>query len=178
MMWMPSILKNAAQMDIVAVGWLAAVPYLAAICLMLTVSWLSDKYQNRKLFIWPLLLIAAIAFFASWMLGNQSFWLSYALLVVAAACMYAPYGPFFALIPELLPRNVSGVSMGLINSFGALGAFLGAWLVGYLNGIMGGPGASYTFMAIALLASVVLMYNVRANDDRTAALMTTKKLAG
>jgi sugar phosphate permease len=26
MMWMPSILKNAAQMDIVAVGWLAAVP--------------------------------------------------------------------------------------------------------------------------------------------------------
>lgn len=38
MMWMPSILKNAAQMDIVAVGWLAAVPYLAAICLMLTVS--------------------------------------------------------------------------------------------------------------------------------------------
>ncbi|VEC87704.1 MFS transporter [Raoultella ornithinolytica] len=68
--------------------------------------------------------------------------------------------------------------MGLINSFGALGAFLGAWLVGYLNGIMGGPGASYTFMAIALLASVVLMYNVRANDDRTAALMTTKKACG
>lgn len=30
--------QNAAQMDIVAVGWLAAVPYLAAICLMLTVS--------------------------------------------------------------------------------------------------------------------------------------------
>jgi sugar phosphate permease len=96
--------------------------YLAAICLMLTVSWLSDKFQNRKLFIWPLLLIAAIAFFGSWMIGNQAFWLSYGLLVIAAACMYAPYGPFFALIPELLPRNVSGVSMGLINSFGALGA--------------------------------------------------------
>ena len=168
MMWMPSILKNAAQMDIVAVGWLAAVPYLAAICLMLTVSWLSDKYQNRKLFIWPLLLIAAIAFFASWLLGNQSFWLSYALLVVAAACMYAPYGPFFALIPELLPRNVSGVSMGMINSFGALGAFLGAWLVGYLNGVTGGPGVSYTFMAIALLSSVVLMYCVRAQNETTS----------
>ncbi|VEC87702.1 tartrate transporter [Raoultella ornithinolytica] len=94
MMWMPSILKNAAQMDIVAVGWLAAVPYLAAICLMLTVSWLSDKFQNRKLFIWPLLLIAAVAFFGSWMIGNQSFWFSYGLLVIAAACMYAPYGPF------------------------------------------------------------------------------------
>lgn len=163
MMWMPSILKNAAQIDIVSVGWLAAVPYFAAITLMLTVSWLSDKFQNRKLFIWPLLLIAGIAFFSSWLIGDQAFWVSYALLVIAAACMYAPYGPFFAIIPELLPRNVSGVAMGLINSFGALGAFLGAWLVGYLNGITGGPGASYTFMAVALFVSVILMYSVRGN---------------
>ncbi|WOJ29832.1 MFS transporter [Citrobacter koseri] len=178
MMWMPSILKSAAQMDIVSVGWLAAVPYLAAICLMLTVSWLSDKFQNRKLFIWPLLLIAAIAFLCSWLLGSNAFWLSYGLLVVAAACMYAPYGPFFALIPELLPRNVAGVSMGLINSFGALGAFLGAWLVGYLNGLTGGPGVSYTFMAISLLASVVLMYNVRANQAPSSTSLQTGKAVG
>ena len=173
MMWMPSILKNAAKIDIVSVGWLAAVPYLAAITLMLTVSWLSDKFQNRKLFIWPLLLIAAIAFFASWMIGNQAFWVSYALLVIAAACMYAPYGPFFAIIPELLPRNVSGVAMGLINSFGALGAFLGAWLVGYLNGATGGPGVSYTFMAVALLTSVILMCNVRASKAQPCVSTTS-----
>ncbi|CAK9885701.1 MAG: Putative tartrate transporter [Candidatus Erwinia impunctatus] len=105
MMWMPSILKSAAEMDIVAVGWLSAIPYLAAIIAMLTVSWLSDKKMNRKRFIWPLLLIAAIAFFISYLLGNHAFWLSYALLVVAAACMYAPYGPLFALIPELLPKK-------------------------------------------------------------------------
>lgn len=162
MMWMPSILKSAASLDIVAVGWLSALPYFAAIVLMLTVSWLSDKMQNRKRFIWPLLLIASLAFFTSYAIGAQHFWVSYALLVVAAACMYAPYGPFFALIPELLPKNVSGVSIGLINSFGALGAFLGAWLVGYLNGITGNPSMSYSFMAVALLLSVVLTITVKA----------------
>lgn len=130
--------------------------------LILTVSWLSDKMQNRKLFIWPLLLIASLAFFTSYAIGAQHFWVSYALLVVAAACMYAPYGPFFALIPELLPKNVFGVSIGLINSFGALGAFLGAWLVGYLNGITGNPSMSYSFMAVALLLSVVLTITVKA----------------
>lgn len=51
MMWMPSILKSAASLDIVSVGWLSALPYFAAIVLMLTVSWLSDKMQNRKRFI-------------------------------------------------------------------------------------------------------------------------------
>ncbi|PWC09693.1 MFS transporter [Brenneria roseae subsp. americana] len=170
MMWMPSIIKSAASMDIVSVGWLSALPYFAAIVTMLSVSWLSDKMQNRKLYIWPLLLIASAAFFTSYTIGNHHFWISYALLVIAAACMYAPYGPFFALIPELLPKNVSGVSIGLINSFGALGAFLGAWLVGYLNGITGNPSVSYSFMAIALLLSVVIMIKVRAPEQEKPAI--------
>ncbi|PIJ43650.1 MFS transporter [Tatumella sp. OPLPL6] len=161
MMWLPSIIKSASSMDIVSVGWLSAPPYLAAICLMLVVSWLSDKVQNRKLFIWPLLAVAGLAFTGSFFIGNSHFWVSYGLLTVAAACMYAPYGPFFALIPELMPKNVSGVAIGLINSFGALGAFLGAYFVGFLNGLTGSPNASYCFMAIALLTSVICIYKVK-----------------
>ncbi|MDQ7862543.1 hypothetical protein RCO48_20575 [Peribacillus frigoritolerans] len=52
------------------------------------------------------------------MLGTSNFWLSYALLVIAGGAMYAPYGPFFAIIPEILPRNVAGGAMALINSMG------------------------------------------------------------
>lgn len=70
--------------------------------------------------------------------------------------MYAPYGPFFAIIPEILPRNVSGGAMALINSMGALGSFAGAYIVGYLNDVTGGFGASYNFMAISLLLSAIL----------------------
>jgi len=65
--------------------------------------------------------------------------------------MYAPYGPFFAIIPEILPRNVAGGAMALINSMGALGSFAGSYVVGYLNGVTGGFGASYIFMAASLL---------------------------
>ena len=46
--------------------------------------------------------------------------------------------------------------MALINSMGALGSFSGSWLVGYLNGATGGPGASYLFMCGALLVAVAL----------------------
>ena len=38
-----------------------------------------------------------------------------------------------ALVPELIPSNVLGGAIGLINACGALGAFLGSWIVGYLN---------------------------------------------
>jgi sugar phosphate permease len=155
-LWLPSILKEAAGLDIVTAGWLSALPYLCAVLAMLGVSWASDKIQKRKRFVWPPLLIAALAFYGSYVLGSDHFWWSYALLVLAGACMYAPYGPFFAIVPELLPSNVSGGAMALINSMGALGSFSGSWLVGYLNGATGGPGASYLFMCGALLLAVAL----------------------
>lgn len=160
-MWLPSIIKQASNMDIVATGWLSSGPYLLAVISMLALSYFSDKTLNRKTFVWTSLLVGAIAFFGSFMLGTSNFWLSYALLVIAGGAMYAPYGPFFAIIPEILPRNVAGGAMALINSMGALGSFVGAYFVGYLNGLTGGPGASYIFMAGSLLISAFLTLMVK-----------------
>jgi sugar phosphate permease len=153
-MWLPSILKHAATIDIVSVGWLAALPYLAAIVLMLLASWFSDRLRTRKRFVWPLL------FVGSYLVGGSHFWISFVLLTIAGATMYAPYGPFFALVSELIPTNVLGGAIGLINACGAMGAFLGSWVVGYLNGATGSPAASYIFMATGLLLSVLLMISV------------------
>ncbi|SUX67127.1 major Facilitator Superfamily transporter [Citrobacter freundii] len=166
-LWLPSIIRNGgANLGMVEVGWLSSVPYLAATAAMILVSWASDKLQNRKLFVWPLLLIAAFAFIGSWAVGADHFWISYTLLVIAGAAMYAPYGPFFAIIPEMLPRNVAGGAMALINSMGALGSFFGSWFVGYLNGATGSPSASYIFMGVALFVSVWLTLIVKPANNQ------------
>jgi len=91
-MWLPSILNAAPNANIVSTGWLASVPYVLAIIGMLTASYFSDKTLNRKLFIWPFLLVGALAFYGSYLLGNSNFWLSFVLLVIAGGAMYAPYG--------------------------------------------------------------------------------------
>ncbi|WP_244815938.1 MFS transporter [Caballeronia sp. Lep1P3] len=160
-LWLPSILKSGSTLGMVETGWLSAVPYLAATIAMLLASWASDKLQVRKAFVWPFLLIGAIAFAGSYLLGSANFWASYTLLVIAGAAMYAPYGPFFAIVPELLPKNVAGGAMALINSMGALGSFVGSYVVGYLNGATGSPAASYVFMSVALLAAVWLTLAVK-----------------
>ena len=166
-LWLPSIIRSGGEnLGMVEVGWLSSVPYLAATIAMIIVSWASDKLQNRKLFVWPLLLIAAFAFIGSWAVGANHFWASYTLLVIAGAAMYAPYGPFFAIIPEMLPRNVAGGAMALINSMGALGSFFGSWFVGYLNGATGSPSASYIFMGVALFASVWLTLIVKPANNQ------------
>jgi sugar phosphate permease len=155
-MWLPSIINAAPDSDIVKTGWLASVPYVLAIIGMLTASYFSDKTLKRKSFIWPFLLIGSLAFYGSYLIGTSHFWLSYILLVIAGGAMYAPYGPFFAVITEVLPRNVSAGAIAMINSLGALGSFVGAYIVGYLNGTTGGFGASYIFMAGSLFLSAIL----------------------
>ncbi len=155
-MWLPSIINAAPDADFVTTCWLSSVPFVLAIIGMISASYFSDKTLKRKIFVWPFLLIGAIAFYGSYLTGTSNFWLSYTLLIIAGGAMYAPYGPFFAIITEILPRNVAGGAIALINSFGALGSFAGSYLVGYLNGSTGGFGASYIFMAGSLFLSAII----------------------
>jgi sugar phosphate permease len=155
-MWLPSIIKAAPDMSMVMTGWLSSIPYIFAVVGMLAASYFSDKTLNRKGFIWPFLLTGAVAFYGSYLVGTSNFTVSIILLIIAGAAMYIPYGPFFAVITEILPSNVSAGAVALINSFGALGSFAGAYLVGYLNGVTGGFGASYIFMAGSLFLSALI----------------------
>jgi sugar phosphate permease len=165
-MWLPSIIKAAPDMNIVKTGWLSSVPYILAIAGMLAASYFSDKTLNRKIFIWPFLLLASVAFLGSYLVGTNHFWISFTLLVIAGGALYAPYGPFFAVITEILPKNVVGGALGLINSIGALGSFAGAYLVGYLNGNTGGFEASYVLMSVALLLSAIITIQVVKSPEQ------------
>ena len=175
-MWLPSIINSAINMNMVKTGWLASVPYLLAIAGMLGASYLSDKTLNRKVFIYPFLLTGAVAFYLSYLTGTSNFVLSFILLVIAGGAMYAPYGPFFAVITEILPRNVAGGAIALINSFGALGSFAGAYAVGYLNGTTGGFGASYIFMAGSLLFSALITMIVLKGKRQTSMAYSIKTI--
>ena len=154
--WLPSIIKAAPEMSMIKTGWLSSIPYAFAVMGMLAVSHFSDKTLKRKEFIWPFLLVASLAFYGSYLVGTSNFYLSFILLIVAGTAMYAPYGPFFSTIAEILPSNVTAGAFALINSFGALGSFAGSYFVGFLNGKTAGFGASYIFMSGGLFLSALI----------------------
>jgi sugar phosphate permease len=155
-LWLPSILREASAFGIVQTGWLAATPYLVAVGAMLAVSWCSDRTGARRCYVWRSLLVGAVAFGGLYFTMGSRFWLSFALLVVAGAAMYAPYGPFWAIVPEVLPANVAGGAIAFINSIGSLGAFVGGYAVGALSAVTGTPLASFLLMAFALAVSAGL----------------------
>lgn len=154
--WLPTIIKSGSKQGIGNTGLLSAAPYALAVILMLVVSALSDRTARRIVFVWPALLIGAVAFYVSCVLGPGHFLISWILLIIAGGVMYAPYGPYFAIIPELLSRQVAGAAMALVNSLGALGGFAGAYVVGYLVG-SGKEGSAFLLMAGCLVVAAGLM---------------------
>jgi sugar phosphate permease len=156
-LWLPAIVKQGSALSMGKTGLLSAVPYLAAVLLMLLVSYISDRTQRREILVWPFLLLSGTAMLGSFVFAQRSFPLAFVCLVVAGACMYAPYGPYWAIVPERLPRNVTGEVMALINSCGALGGFLGTYVVGFLRAVTGNSQAGFLFMALFLIVSAVLI---------------------
>jgi len=160
-LWIPAMLHSGLSRGIEAVGVLSAAPFLLGVILMLMVAYFSDRVLRRRVFVWPFLMLAGVALFGSYAAATTNFWLAYAALIVAGGCMYAPYGPFFAIIPEMLPSTVTGEVFALINTCGALGGFAGTWLVGWLQAITGNSRDGFLSMSIALLASGVITLCLR-----------------
>jgi sugar phosphate permease len=167
--WLPSIVKAGAKSGIGATGLLTAIPYLFAVLAMIVNSHISDRTAGRRNFVWPWLALGAVTFYGSYLAGAHHFWLSFVLLVVAGLAMYAPYGPFFAMISELLPPRTAGVAVAVVNAFGALGGFAGTYLVGWLNGLTGTMAASFLLMALAMAAAAVITVMATGRANRRTA---------
>jgi uncharacterized membrane protein YeaQ/YmgE (transglycosylase-associated protein family) len=65
-------------------------------------------------------------------------------------------------------------ALALVNSLGALGSFAGTYIVGYLNGVTGTSGASFSFMAGALIGAVILTMFVKGEKKEKS--QPTKKI--
>lgn len=171
-LWLPTIVRQDAVRSMTRTGLLAAIPYLAAVLLMLLVGYIADKTQRRQSIIWPFLLLSGIALFGSFLFAQRSFALAFICLVVAGGCMYAPYGPFFAIVPERVPRNVTAEVMAMINSCGALGGFFGSYLVGLLRAVTGNEQAGYLLMSFSLIVSAALILLLREKPPVNATIFT------
>lgn len=155
-LWLPVIVKRGSNLAMGRSGLLTALPYAVSIVAMLLVSYFSDKVQRREAFVWPSLAVATLSLLGSYLMADVNVAVAFLCLVLGAAGMYAPYGPFFASVPEHVPANATVEVMALINGLGALGGFAGSYLVGLLQGATGSSRGSFLLMSASLLLATVL----------------------
>jgi nitrate/nitrite transporter NarK len=83
--------------------------------------------------------------------------MTYSALILAGGVMYAPYGSFFAFISDIIPKTVLDEVLALVNSSGALGGFVGTWIVGVLQARTGRSAAGFLLMSGSLLVAAMLV---------------------
>ncbi|HXE09458.1 MAG TPA: MFS transporter [Acidobacteriaceae bacterium] len=155
-LWLPAIIHKASALSLSTTGLLAAAPYLLAIAGEVGMGHVSDRTGRTAPLVWPFLMVGGVAMMGSFLFAPVSFWLAFACLVLACGAMYAPYPPFFSIIPDRVPRQHAGEVFALVNSCGALGGFLGTYFVGWLRGFTHSDRAGEFLMALALILAALL----------------------
>jgi len=159
-LWMPKIVERISTFGVSRTSLIASVPYILALPAMLLIGWHSDRQNERR---WHAAIprIAGGVALALCVVSTDHIWISIAALSVAAAGFYGAHGGFWPIPTMFLGSAAAAASIGLINSFGNLGGFLGPYMIGYLTDKTGGFGASLLFLAGCSLASGLLVLCVR-----------------
>jgi MFS transporter, ACS family, tartrate transporter len=150
-MWLPQIIKGFSGLTDLQVGFLNAIPYLAATFAMVLIGRHSDKTGERRLHVAASAFASAIGFALSAMTGNL--WLALAALTLAFCGQKGMLGPFWAFSSVVLSGTAAAAGIAWINSVGNLGGFIGPYIVGKVRTVTG----SYSVALFTLSGALVLL---------------------
>ena len=159
-LWLPTILKRLSGLSNLTVTVVAMVPFAAALAGMLFVGWRSDRTGERRWHTAVPALIGAAAL-AAGVAVTDNVALSVALFAVVAAGGLSYLPAFWAIPTAFLTESAAAASIGLINSFGNLGGFVGPYLVGYLRDATGSFAAGMLSLALSMAAGGLLVLTLR-----------------
>ncbi|USK70510.1 MFS transporter [Peribacillus asahii] len=128
--WIPTIIKSlsANTTTNLEIGWLAMIPSLVGIPAIIFVGWNSDRTNAYKSHLVVSLIIAIIGFIGCSF--SEGIFMMVLMLTITSAGLYGFTGCFFAYMTFFFTESTAPVGIALVNSFAALGGFVGPMILG------------------------------------------------
>ena len=167
--FLPSIIVGLGATATEA-NYVSAVPFVCGIGGVLAFGYLADRFPaRRRQFLVVTLLMSAFGLGAAGLVGATP--VSIALIGVASIGIYGAKGPFWPMPSLFLTGTAAAGGIGLINSIGNLGGFVGPYIMGRLKDLTGSYSpALYALAALATAAVFVLLLVIPRHDERRATL--------
>jgi len=155
--FLPKIVQERFHVGTIDAGLISAVPWIAAVVVILIVSRTSTRTGNRRWHMFVLLCAAGFGLFLSAYV--QSPVIALLGLCLGAAGMQGAV-PLFWTMPSLVFRGaMTAIALAMVNSLGNLSGLAGPWILGLLTELTGNSRAGLYVMSgfffSALLAFVV-----------------------
>jgi ACS family tartrate transporter-like MFS transporter len=166
-LWLPQMVQRLSAFGVSQVSLIAVIPYLISLPLMLLTGWHSDHTGERRWHTAIPRLLSGVALLACFF-AMAHIWISVFLLSLATVGFYCAHPGFWPLPNLFLGRSAAAASIGLINSFGNLGGFLGPYAIGWLSSGTGGFGPGLLLMAACAVGSALLVFTLRIERGQLA----------
>jgi sugar phosphate permease len=157
--WMPTVLQEASGWSSLRIGWMVVIPMTLALGGMLLVGYSSARTGEKR---WhgaiPMFLAAAGMGLGPFLKTPSG---SFAAVCLAGIGVYGAFGVWWSYPTTFLSGAAAAGAIGLINSFGNVGGFLGPYLTGVMKDLTGSVQGAYLYLAASLLAAGVLMLTLR-----------------
>jgi len=160
-LWGPSILKAAGGGDVLRVGLLSALPQFVGVFALLGNAELSDRRSER---LWHTVVPSLLAA-AAWLLlpvFHGQLVAVVILMMAVAAGVFGATATFWSIPSHYLRGPDAAAGVALITTLGAIGAMMGAAVVGWLADRTGSLAAGqYFYCATSLVGVAALLIGVR-----------------
>jgi sugar phosphate permease len=157
--WMPTVLKDVSGWSNAAIGNAFAGAMLVSLAASVYTGHSSSKRDERR---WH---GAFHMFLAALGVGASAFtrdpWLFLLFLTLAAIGTYAPMSVWWSYPTTFLSGSAAAGAIGLVNSVGNLGGFLGPWLTGWVRQTTGSFAGALLYLALSLSLAGLLILTLR-----------------
>jgi ACS family tartrate transporter-like MFS transporter len=165
--FMPSILKSWYNMDMSKLTWLIMLPPFVAMCGQLIAGWSSDHFKERRWHaVLPIVMGSAALGVMPHTQGHLPLTMVCLMLAFAGFKSYMP--AFWALPSMFLTESAAAGSIGLINSIGNLGGFLGPTVLGSVEKMTGSfvGGLYYLCVSMLVAATIIFSFGLGLKDNK------------
>jgi MFS family permease len=161
--WLPSLIRSLSGFSTVAIGLLSAIPYAAALIVMVLVGAHSDRSGEYRWHIAGPALLGAFALISAGYSSSVTGLIGAISLVIVAE--FSMMGPFWALSTTIEPQYAAA-SIALINSVGNLGGLFGSYAIGVLKNSSSGFRNGIVSLGLGLGVAGCLALLVRTHSQR------------
>lgn len=165
--WLPTIVKKLSGSSNLIVSLLSALPYCVGMVAGFLVGWSSDRKKERRWHTALPMTAACLGLMLSVAVNDYPA-LALVMFCVAGAGMFSYSPGFWSLPTSFLAGTAAAASIGLINSTGNLGGFVGPYVVGYLNKTTGSFYAGMLYLSLSALVAAGLILSLRITRKERA----------
>jgi nitrate/nitrite transporter NarK len=161
--WMPTLVQATGVKDDFTTGLLSAIPFLAAVVVMISCGRSADRHRERR---WHLVIPAfcgAVGFVVASLTANNTF-IAITFLSLAAAGVLTCAPLFWSLPTSFLRGSAAAAGIAAVNSIGNLAGFVSPSLIGLLKDVTHDNRSGMYMLAGMLMLGAVLVLRTRPEE--------------